>query len=220
VSDLAVAQPFRQPGVEVIVREVLAPYRREFLAGFCERPIQIEQAHQSRPLPRPVCDRQNRPLVAAQAGQHVMTVLPRRRGENDPGFGMDLHEHIHSHALRRDEAMLFLLVVGVSANKFEALLRKGRGQFLFHVSLRGPTLLVGRKPQIAAGNEQHFICRRLCHFTFPHCHLVLLLAADTPSAAVKYTPLDCGPAKGQMESIGYRNRLNRRSGRMREVPVE
>ena len=133
--------------------------------------------------------------MAAQTRKHMMTVLPRRRRKNQARLGMNVHENIHPHPLRRDKAMLLRLVVSMGADEFEALLSESRSQLLFHVPLRGPTLLVRRKPQIAAGNEQCFIFCRLGYLIAPHCHLHLLLATHRCSATEKYTPLPRTPAR-------------------------
>jgi hypothetical protein len=101
---------------------------------------------------------------------------------------MYVHEDIHPHPLRGDKAMLLRLIVSVRADEFEALLRESRSQLLLHILLRGPTGLVGRKPQITAGNEQYFIFCRLGYLIAPHCHLHLLLATDWRYAKEKYTP--------------------------------
>ena len=172
VADRSVAQPLRQPVQEILVRELLAPDRREFLAGLDQRPVEVEQADESGPLSGPVGDCQNRPAMAEQAGQNMVRVLPRGRGEYESGVWMDLHEDVHPHALRRDEAVLFRLVIGMGAEQLEALPGEGSGQLLFHLPLRGPALPVGAKPQIAAGDEQYFICRRFYRFIAPHRHFV------------------------------------------------
>jgi hypothetical protein len=53
-------------------------------------------------------------------------------------------------------------IVSMRADKLDSLLRKGRSQLLFHLSLRWPASLVGGKTQISAGNKQHFVGCRFC----------------------------------------------------------
>ncbi len=107
--------------------------------------------------------------MAAQARKHMMTVLPGRRGKHQPSLGMNLHEDVHPHALRGDEAVLFFFAISMGADQLEALLREGRGQLLFHVTLRGPTHLVGTLAQVAAGDQKHFIRGGFWYFEVPHC---------------------------------------------------
>ena len=71
-----------------------------------------------------------------------MAVLPRGCGKHQPGLGMNLHEDVHPLTLRGDEAVLFSLAVCVGTNQLESLLREGRRQPLFHVSLRRPADLI------------------------------------------------------------------------------
>ena len=121
--------------------------------------------------------------MAAQAGQHMMAVLPCRRRKHQLGLRMDVHEDIHSHALRRDEAVLRCLVVSVRANQSHTLRGERRRQLLFHLPLRRPTCPVGRKPQIAAGHQQHFIPLWLCRLSSQRCHFPNLLAMRRCSAS-------------------------------------
>src|SRR5580692_4097562 len=178
VADLPVAQPFLKRAQKIIVGKLLAPDGRKLPACFDERSVEIEQADQSWPLTGPVSYRKNWPLMATQTGQHMMTVLPRRGRKNQSGFEMNIHKNIHTHALRRDESVLLRLVVGMGAHKFDALLSEGRCQLFFHVSLRRPTCLVGREPQIAASDQQYFIC---CRLALSPCHPIpLLVALEAP----------------------------------------
>src|SRR5580698_5493846 len=153
MRDLAAAQPLVEGSGEISVSEFLAPNGGERLPSFDERAVEIEQPHQPWPLARPVGDSENRPLVAAQSGQDVVAVLPGGCSKNQPLLGMYLHEDIHPGPLRGNEAVLEGGVIGVSANQLDSLLRKGRGQLLFHVALRRPADLVGREAQVSAGNE-------------------------------------------------------------------
>ena len=157
VRNLAGLEPLVKSILKMRVSKILAPDGREWLAGFNERAVKIEQPHQPRPLARPVCGSKNWTAVTAQPRQNVMAILPGRCGKHQLRLGMNLHEDVHALPLRRNETVLHLVVVSVSADQLVALLREGRGELFFHVALRGPALLVGRLAQIAAGDEQHFI---------------------------------------------------------------
>ncbi len=86
-------------------------------------------------------------------------------------LGMNLHEDIHALTLRGDETVLQFLVVSVSADELVALLREGRGEFFFHVALRGPARLVGGEAQIATGHQHHFIGGRISNLAICCCHI-------------------------------------------------
>ena len=100
----------------------------------------------------------------------MMAVLPGGGSKHQLRLGMNFHEDVHALALRRDEAVLDLVVVGVGADQLIALLREGRGQLFFHIALRGPTHLIGGLAQIAAGDQKHLICGWFRYFLaiFPH----------------------------------------------------
>ena len=79
---------------------------------------------------------------------------------------IDALEKLNSLALRGNEAVSDLLVVRMSAFELEAGRGDGGCELLFHFTLRGPALLVGRQARVAASDELHpvFGC---CHVTRP-----------------------------------------------------
>jgi hypothetical protein len=90
----------------------------------------------------------------------MMAVLPGRRRKNQSRLGIDPQEDIHAGALRGDEPVLELFVVGMRPHQLDPLLGKGSSQRLFHGALCRPASLVGGKPKVPAGHQQNFIRRR------------------------------------------------------------
>ena len=153
VADPSCLEPLVEALQEELVFEIETPDRRELAACLGERTVQVQQTDESRPLTRPVGHGKNRSLVTAQSRQNMMAVLPGGGGKHQLRVGMDLHENVHALALRGNESVLFRLVIRVGAHQLEALLRERGRELPFHVTLRRPALLVGRLPQIAAGNQ-------------------------------------------------------------------
>jgi hypothetical protein len=67
-----------------------------------------------------------------------------------------LEEDIHSHALVEDEAVLEVVAVGMGAADLKTLGGEGGDDGALGLGLGGPTDLVGRLTQIAAGDEEDF----------------------------------------------------------------
>ena len=55
--------------------------------------------------------------------------------------------------------MLQIFAIGMRATHLQALRRKGLRDCALYLGLGGPTDLVSRLTQIAAGDENHFACR-------------------------------------------------------------
>ena len=89
-----VAQPLGDRVACESVGEVLAPDRAVADPGLGERAIQVEQAHQARPLAAPVGEREDRAAMSSQSGQHVAGVLPARLGDDQRRVGIDARERL------------------------------------------------------------------------------------------------------------------------------
>ena len=152
VHDPLALQPPFQVRQEELVVEVLAPQRRIRHARLGQRPVQVQHAHQPGPLPAPVRQRQDRPLMRIQPAQHMVRVLPDGLGHNQRSPRRDRPEHLHAMLLRADEAVLLRFVIRVPALDRIAELPHRREDLLFHRRLRGPAFLVRRKAQVAACN--------------------------------------------------------------------
>ena len=140
-----------------LVGKILAPQRRVLSPGLGQRAVEVEHADQPRPGARPVGHGQDRALVGQQAGQHVMRVLPDRLGHDQAGLGIDLPEDLHPFLLRADEAVLLVRLVGMRPHQFVAGLGHGARQLGLHLLLGRPALLIGRQPQVAAGDQQDLL---------------------------------------------------------------
>ena len=93
--------------------------------------------------------------MTLQPRENMIAVLPHSLSHKDGRFRMDLREHIHTHALAVDEAVLESFIVRMSASQRETFGGKGGGELLFHLRLGRPADLVRRLAQIAARNEQN-----------------------------------------------------------------
>ena len=153
VADLALVEPLAQPVEEGFVGEVLAPQRRVFLAGLGEAGVEVQHSDQARPGSRPVGNGEDRSPVTEQTGEHVVRILPDRLGHDELGVGIDAGEDAHPFLLRSDEAVFFVLLVGMGTNQLVSRVRDAPPQCLFHLVLGGPAVLVGRKSQVAAGDQ-------------------------------------------------------------------
>ncbi len=153
VRALARFEPVVQPRAEIIVGEVLAPQGRILDARLGERAVQVEHADQARPGSRPIGDGQDRPAMRDEAAQHVMRILPDGLGHDERRLGVQPGKDLHPFALRRQEAVLFLFAIRMSADDRIALGFHGAGQGLLHFFLGRPALLVGGEPQVSAGDE-------------------------------------------------------------------
>ncbi len=91
--------------------------------------------------------------MRAEAGEHVMAVLPDRLGHNERRVCGYIAEDFHAVFLAVDEAVAFRLVEGVSAFDRIAFLVNGGGQVLFEGLLGSLTFLIGGSAEIAAGDE-------------------------------------------------------------------
>ena len=97
------------------VGQVVAPDGAVAAAHLGQRRVDVEHAHQPRPLAQPVGHGQDRASMSAQPGQHVMAVLPDRLGHDDGRVAVDAREHVHAHALAGDEAVAGARIHGVRA---------------------------------------------------------------------------------------------------------
>ena len=154
VLDLAVVEEGGELVGESASGKILTPEGRVFHPGFGQRAVEVEHSDQPWPLTGPVGDRADRTLVADQAVQHVMRVLPDGLGNDDRSIGIDaVAEDLHPLLLRLDESVFLVVLVLMGANELIPRRRDGFGQLFFHRLLRRPADLVGAEAQIAVGDE-------------------------------------------------------------------
>ena len=129
VGDLAIAQPLGKRGEKIVVGEVLAPNSsRTSLPALTRRTIQVEQAPPGLAIdPTSWLPVGTGPWWLRRPGSTWSRILPRSRSERHSGLRMNLHEYIHPHALRRDEAVLLRLVIFMGAHQLDTLAGEGRG---------------------------------------------------------------------------------------------
>lgn len=80
-------QPAAETIQEKIICKILAPDGAVFNACLCQRRIEIEQTHQSRPGAAPVGNREDWSPVCEQPGKDVMAVLPHCLGNDQRRIG-------------------------------------------------------------------------------------------------------------------------------------
>ena len=84
----------------------------------------------------------------------MVRILPDRLGNDEFHRRIDPGKNLHALFLRADEAVFFFFLVGVRSYEFKARGRHTAGQGFFDFILGRPTVLVGRKSQIAIGYQQ------------------------------------------------------------------
>lgn len=131
------------------INEGFAPQRTVFHACLGQRAIEIEQADQAWPLPRPVCDREDGTLVRHQPGQHMMRVLPNGFGHDERCVGVDGFEDFDALSLRPEEAVASGWIKSMAADDLVAEIGDSSGELLFHLLLGFPTDAVGGVAKIA-----------------------------------------------------------------------
>src|ERR1700685_316628 len=87
----------------------------------------------------------------------MVRILPDGLGHDERRLVVELRENLHSLPLRGDEAMLLLVAVPVRPDDRITLELNRPRERLFHFLLCRPALLIGGKPQVAAGDEINFL---------------------------------------------------------------
>src|ERR1035438_4252998 len=123
------------------------------LAMLGEASVEIEHAHQARPGTAPVSHGKDRALVAEQAGEKVMAVLPDGLANHYRRMERDIAEDLVPVFLAIDETVLPLGIVGMGAVNLTAFTADGLHDRLLGLVLGRPALAISGKPQIAARNE-------------------------------------------------------------------
>ena len=149
--------PALETGSKEFIGEVLAPERRVIYARLGETAVEIQHAHQARPLATPVGNGENRAFVVGQPRQQVLGVLPDRFGDDERGLPVDRTEDLQTALLAVDESMLLGVVVLVRSPHGAAEALDRRGQLRLHVALGRPAHAIGRKAQVSVGYEQDFL---------------------------------------------------------------
>ena len=85
--------------------------------------------------------------------EQVVRVLPDRLGNNKGRLPVDLCKHIHALALAGDEAVLEIGVIFVGPLKITTEAFDYASEFLLHLILFRPAVLIGSNTEIAIGNE-------------------------------------------------------------------
>ncbi|MGX1676407.1 hypothetical protein [Streptomyces sp. NPDC055400] len=153
VRDAAGLGPLAQALEEEVVGEVDGPGGGVLPVHLRHAGVHTEQADQTGPGAVEVGDGQDGPFVGAQAGQHVVAVLPYRFRDDQRGLGRDGLEDLQPGALAVDEAVPLVRVVRVGSPHGPAEPGEGLGDALLQRFLRGPARRVGGGAQIAAGDQ-------------------------------------------------------------------
>ena len=149
----AVIEPGLQVPPKAWARKVVGPERRVTHACFRERAVEVEHAHQARPLARPVGHREDRAGVGREPREHVVGILPDRLGHDERHLGIDRFEHVEPLAGAGDEAMAAGLRRGMAPLQFPAGGGKGPHEVSLHRLLRRPADPVCLLAEIAIGDE-------------------------------------------------------------------
>ena len=148
-------EPAPQAVVEEAIVEIVAPERAVLHAGLGQRAVQVQHADQSGPLAAPVGDRQDRPPMGEQPGQDVMAVLPDGLDHDQRRIGGNLPEDFHAVPLAVDESVPLFGVDWMAAADFAPKPTNPLGYGFFDGFLGRPAELIGRRTQVAAGDENH-----------------------------------------------------------------
>src|SRR3954468_14949500 len=89
-------QPSREARQKILVGEVFGPKSCIRNTCLCQRAVQVQHSHQTRPLPAPVSNRQDRTFMGGQSRKHMMAVLPNSFDHDERGILIDLAEYLHS----------------------------------------------------------------------------------------------------------------------------
>ena len=147
-------EPAIQTGEKILVIEILTPKRGITHAGLGERAIEVQHADKAGPRAGPVGDGENRRLVRDEPGQQMVRILPDRLGDDERRLRIERGKHLHAFLLGADEAVFQRRFVGMGADEPAAETGDGCGELLFHGRLGGPARFIGRRAQIAVGDEQ------------------------------------------------------------------
>jgi hypothetical protein len=85
----------------------------------------------------------------------MMTVLPRRCGEDKVCVGIDASENVHTHSLSRYEAVPRVKIDWKSAPYRNTFVQETTRQFALQLFLRRPAYSVRRLPRVPAGDENY-----------------------------------------------------------------
>ena len=105
LRDLRAPHPLCEASAEEAFGKIAAPEGRELHACLDERAVEVEQGDQAGPLSGPVGYGENGTATTAQARKNVVAILPGSRGKDELGVRWQMHEDVHSHALRGDESV-------------------------------------------------------------------------------------------------------------------
>ena len=83
----------------------------------------------------------------------MVRVLPDCLGDDEGRLPVDLCKHIHALALAGDEAVLEIGVIFVGPLKITTKSFDDASEFLLHLILLRPAVLIGGDTEIAIGNE-------------------------------------------------------------------
>ena len=120
VRAFAGREPLAEFGLEIVVREILAPERGVFHALFRERAVQVQHADEAGPGAGPVGDGENRPAMRGESGEDVMRVLPDRFRDDEGRVRVNVLEHLNAFALRINEAVFGGGIVSVRADDVDS----------------------------------------------------------------------------------------------------
>jgi hypothetical protein len=143
VDDPAAVEPGLQVAEEPLVVEVLAPQGVERAPGFDQRRVQVEQPNQTGPLPLPVGDGQDRPLVPQQPSEHLLAELPDPLRHDQGSAPVDVRQHRQTLRLAGDEPVTPPGVVGMRARQRSPLRGERGGQLVLERRLGLPAHAVG-----------------------------------------------------------------------------
>ena len=156
VFDFASIEPLLELLLEALVgAEVFAPKSGVFHAGFGQRAVEIEHTDEARPCAAPVGHGEDGAFVRDEAVQQVVRILPDGFGNNEGCLAVDRREDIHALALARDEAVLQFGVVFVRPFEIPAEALEHGGEFLLHLILLSPAVLIGGEAKVAVGDEEY-----------------------------------------------------------------
>src|SRR5947207_466529 len=115
------------------ILEIGTPEGAIWHAGFRQAGVQIQHADETGPLTAPVRNSEDWTLVADEAVQDVVAVLPRRLDDYERGLARDQSEDFHSVLLAVYKAVAPLAIAVVAAADFVSLAADRAHHGLFHL---------------------------------------------------------------------------------------
>jgi len=100
--------------------------------------------------------------VGREARQYVMRILPHGLGHDQRRLWIDAFEDLDAFALRGNEAVAQLFLIGMRPHNVAAGRRNRRSKLLFHLLLCRPAHLIRASSQVATGNQRDRVIRS-CH---------------------------------------------------------